>query len=188
MRCIRIQSAMCLALAMSAGLSAGCGSQDFLARLLQPTVVVRIVNDTAFPAEPELLASASRNAIEDAFDTDASLVVVSGGDSIAPNGEAQVLLTCDGDLERIALLSVTFRTEFGLKVGDVDDAVNLRRDRDFDCGETVVFTLSGTVGNFEVDAQVDKSAPVLPITVLPDNSDDNSNDQDIADVLDDLFD
>jgi len=184
MRRVRIPLILCLTLA--AALSGGCG-QDFLARILRPTVMVRIVNDTAFKAEPELLASASRNLIEDAFDTDSSLIAVGENGSIAPNGEAQVLLTCDGDLERIAILSVTFRTEFGLKVGDVDDALNLRRDIDFDCGESIVFTLSGTVGNFDVDAQVDKTAPVLPIGTSPDDSDDSSFDEDIADVLDDLF-
>ena len=173
--------------AAMAALSGGCG-QDFVARLLQPTVVVRIVNDTGFAAEPELLVSASRNAIEDAFDTDSSLVAVGENGSLAPNSETQLLLTCDGDLERIAILSVTFRTEFGLKVGDVDDAVNMRRDIDYDCGETVVFTLSGTVGNFDVDAQVDKSSPVLPIGASPDDSNDPSFDEDIANVLDDLFD
>lgn len=186
MRRIRLQSMLTLSLATTAALSGGCGT-DFIARLLQPTVVVRIINDTGFAAEPELLASASKNLIEDAFDTDSSLIAIGENGKLAPKAETQVLLTCDGDLERIALLSVTFRTEFGLKVGDVDDAVNMRRDIDYDCGETVVFTLSGTVGNFDVDATVDKSSPVLPFGASPNGSNDSSIDKDIADVLDDLF-
>lgn len=184
MRGIRHQRLALCAMAAVAGLSSGCGT-DFVNRLIRPTVVVKIINNTSFAAEPELLASASRNLIEDAFDTDSSLVDTGG--SLAPNNETQVLLTCDGDLERIALLSVTFRTEFGLKVGDVDDAVNLRRDIDFDCGETVIFTLSGTIGNFDVDADVDKSQPVLPFGSQSDSSS-NSNNNDIGDILDDLFD
>jgi len=178
------QSLVLCGVIIGAGFSGGCGT-DFFARLIRPTVVVRIVNDTGFMAEPELLASASRNLIEDAFDTDSSLVDIGG--SLAPNEEAQVLLTCDGDLERIALLSVTFRTEFGLKVGDVDDTVNLRRDIDFDCGETVIFTLTGTITNFDVDATVDKSQPVLPFGSQQGGSSNNSTNDDIADILDDLF-
>lgn len=186
MRCVRLRAVLILNIVATAALSGGCGA-DFISRLIQPAVVVRIINDTGFTAEPELLASASKNLIEDAFDTDSSLVAIGQSGKIAPNSETQVLMTCDGDLERIALLSVTFRTEFGLKVGDVDDAVNMRRDIDYDCGETVVFTLKGTVGNFEVDAKVDDSAIILPVGAS-DDSGNASVDEDIADVLDDLFD
>lgn len=186
MRHVRNRLTICAGITVLSALCGGCGGQDFLARLLKPTVVVRIVNDTSFAAEPELLVSGSRNVIEDAFDTDASLVAVGTNGKLAPKTEAQVLLTCDGKLERIALLGATFRTDFGLKVGDVDDAVNLRRDLNFDCGETVVFTLSGTVGNFKAASKVDKSSPVLPIGATP-NAGGSSSNGDIADMLDNLF-
>lgn len=171
----------------------GCGTD--LARLLRPTVLVTIRNQTSFVAVPEVIHSDSRNVVEDVFDDAEPVTGFGNNDTIAPGQSANILLTCDGSLERIALRKVEFRTDFGLKVGQVDDVFNVRRDIDFDCGETVVYTLRGTILDFDVEVDVDKSSPVTPINLFGPTDDGDSNgglfgedNRDIGDILDDLFD
>jgi len=192
MSSIRKSLSVGLILSTTLALGSGCGTD--IARLLQPTVHVKVRNQTSFVAVPEVIHSDSRNVVEDVFDQSEPVTGFGNNGTIAPGQSADILLTCDGNLERIALRKVEFRTDFGLKVGQVDDVFNVRRDTDFDCGDTVVYTLSGTILSFDVNANVDKTAPVTPISLFGSMNNGASNsgpfgqdNRDIADILDDLF-
>jgi len=160
-----------------------CDSLGGFLTLLGRNVTVIIENDTSYTAEPELWTSDSRNLIEDIFSESDQITDFGDDGEVRPRSTATIHLTCDSDLELIAFRGVVFR-ESGLRIGSIDTETRLRRDTDFDCGDTIHIRFSGTLFDFDVDIDVDQA---------PGNDDDDDSrdgrddDDDLADALDDLF-
>jgi len=164
------------------------GACDAAAGLLNLFGGVRLIvtNDTPFAAAIDLRTADSDNFLEDFF-TDAQPVA---GVAVVPaNQSVTVTLPCDGDLELVSFQGAQFENSFGLPVGDVDADERLRRDRDFDCGDTIRIRLTGTLFNFQGTVDVDTASDTGGGLIHPggnDNDDSDDND-DIGDLLDDLF-
>jgi len=159
----------------------GCDALGPVARLLgNPGVNVEIQNNTAFFAVPDLRTAGSRNFVEDAFAEDEAV-----GGSVAPNQTVSIFLPCDGDLERIVFDGARFQDAGGFALGDSDTSESLRRDVDFDCGDTINIRLSGTVFFFRSSLTVDNTGrDLFGGSNLSGNDD---GDDDIGDLIDDIL-
>lgn len=160
----------------------GSGGAGFLA-LFGPSVTIVIENDTRFTAKPELFTSGGRNIFEDAFEETQQLTNFGVGGAIEPGETVTLRVPCNSDLELIAFKGAKFDNVLGLPVGDVDSDVRLRRDRDFDCNDTLNIRLSGSLFSFR--ASVDVEAGQSDGGLF--GADSAEDDREIADLLDDLF-
>lgn len=159
----------------------GCDVLGPVASLLgNPGVNVEIKNDTAFFAVPDLRTAGSRNFIEDAFADDEAV-----GGPVAPNQTVSIFLPCDGDLERIVFDGARFQDAGGFALGDSDTSESLRRDVDFDCGDTINIRLSGTVFFFRSSLTVDNTG--RDIFGGSNLSGDGDDEDDIGDLIDDIL-
>lgn len=136
-----------------------CDSIDLgsLAAFLGPGLTVVIENDTDFTAAADLRSSDSRNIAEDLVSEDNQIQSFGMNGAVGPHQTVTARLTCDGDLERIAFAGADFREGNGFAVGDLNHRVTLRRDTDFDCGDTIRITLSGEIFRFSAEVTVEQS-------------------------------
>ncbi|MFH1419402.1 MAG: hypothetical protein ABII12_14095 [Planctomycetota bacterium] len=169
---------------LAACASLSCDSLGGLAAFFGGGITVVIENDTGYLAIPEIRTSDSKNIFEDIFNQ-GELVTSFGIDgTVLANQTVTFILACDGDLELIAIGDTEFRDGGGFAVGDVNANVRLRRDSDFDCGDTVHIRLSGGLFNFDADVDVER-APSTQDSGRQSDGDDSEDD--IAEFLDDLF-
>ncbi|MBN2563127.1 MAG: hypothetical protein JXQ75_19560 [Phycisphaerae bacterium] len=167
----------CLSLACD---SLGLGD---IAALFGSGVTVVIENASAFTAVPELYTTDSDNVFEDLVAEEDRVSNFGINGAILPNQTVTIRLPCDSDLERILLRGVEFREGNGLALGEADADVKLRKDIDFDCGDTVNIRVGGSIFNFYADVDVDHSSR----DQSGDNAGDDGTDDSFADFLDDLF-
>ncbi len=168
---------------LAACASLSCDSLGSLTAFFGGGVTVVIENNTSYLATPEIRTSNSKNIFEEIFN-EGELVTNFGIDgTVLANQTVTFTLVCDGDLELIGVAGAEFRDGAGFDVGDADVNVRLRRDTDFDCGDTVRIRLSGGVFNFDADVDVEQS----PSNQSSDRQSDDDDDDDIGDLLDDLF-
>lgn len=163
-----------------------CDSLGGFLTLLGRNVTVIIENDTSYTAEPEIWTSDSRNLIEDIFSESDQITDFGDDGEVRPRSTATIYLTCDDDLELVAFRGVVFR-ESGLRIGSIDTETRLRRDNDFDCGDTIRIRLSGTLFDFDVDIDVEQAPRNDDDDDSRDGRNDDEDDDDLADALDDLF-
>lgn len=192
--------------------AASCNTIDLggLAALFAPGVTVVFENNTDFTAVPDLRTSDSRNLAEDTAaarsEPGQSWPGLTGSDrvitapalnfgangSVGPHQTVTLRLTCNGDLERLVFRGADFREGNGFALGDVNSNVTLRRDTNFDCGDTIRITLSGSIFRFRAEVNVDRSSSSdSGVGGSQDGNNGNSrgdDDEDTADWLDDLFD
>lgn len=162
-----------------------CGGLNLgdIAAFLGPSVTVIIENDTSFTAIPDLSAGEGRNVVEDLFSDEERIDHFGINGAIQPDQVVTVRLPCDDELELIYLHDVEFREGNGFPLGEADIDTKLRRDRDFDCGDTVYIRLSGTLFNFYADVDVERVS-----RGSGGDADEDELDDDIADFLEELFD
>lgn len=161
---------------------AGCDVLGPVASLLgNPGVNVEIQNNTSFFAVPDLRTAGSRNFLEDAFADDEMI-----GGPVAPNQTVSIFLPCDGDLERIVFDGARFQDASGFALGDSDTTESLRRDVDFDCGDTINVRLSGTVFFFRSSVDVDNTGRDL-FGGSNLGGDDGDDGDDIGNLIDDIL-
>lgn len=182
--------------------TAGC---DTLAGLFNArSTRLIITNETDFAASPEIRTSASRNILEDSFAAGSVLSGIGDNGLLAPGQTDSITLDCE-ELEMIAIDGATFEDPtFGFPLGDTSDARTLRRDTDFDCGDTIRIRISGTLFNYSMAASVEESSDSAGNNDDGDSNDfnpfggqstgdgdtstsDDDDDDDIADELDELF-
>ena len=160
----------------------GSGGTGFLA-LFGPSVTIVIENDTRFTARPELFTSGGRNIFEDAFEETQQLTNFGDGGAIEPGETVTLRVPCNADLELIAFKGAKFENVLGLPVGDVDSDVRLRRDRDFDCNDSLTIRLSGSLFSFRASVDVESGQSDGGLF----GAESAEDDREIADLLDDLF-
>ena len=138
-------------------LVAGCDSVNLgaIAGFFAPGVTIEIINDTDFSAVPDLRTSDAGNI---AADVVAEQQPVEGVGTIAPHQTATIRLTADGDLERLYFRGAKFSAGGSFPVGEVDDQTKLRRDLDFDGGDTIRIRLSGFILSFQATVNVDRAS------------------------------
>lgn len=186
---------------------------DAVAGLLQTrSTQLIIINETAFAAAPEIRTSKSRNLLEDGFNTGTLISGFGDNGVIGPNQTTTIRLTCS-DLETIAIDGARFRdATFGFPLGDTNKRQSLRRDVDFDCGDVIRVRLTGSLFKYDVAVSIepgtDSGSPLSEFFGSFDNTPDNNSDpfgnnnfgnstsnnqpgrdedDDIADLLDSLF-
>ena len=179
---------LCAALLIPA---ASCNSFDLggLAALFAPGLTILIENDTDFTAVPDWRTSDSRNLAEDVIADQSQVQNFGANGSVGPHQTVTARLTCNGDLERLVFRGADFREGNGFALGDVSSNVTLRRDTDFDCGDTIRLTLSGSIFRFHAEVNVERSSSTdAGVGGSQDsNGSGNGNSSDLADWLDDLF-
>lgn len=148
-------------------------------------VTLVIQNDAGFPAALDVWVGGGMNAVEDVVADRRSLADLGGPETVGAHQSISVAISCDGELEVIAFDGARF-TQGGLGVGEVEDVRRMRRDVEFDCGDTVRIRLSGAVFNFGVSVDVEQGA-FSSSDDSEDRTDDQTLDEDIAEALDDLF-
>ena len=173
---------VCLFAVVLSCLPLACGGLNIgdIAGFFGPSVLIVIENDTAFTAAPDLRTSDSRNIFEDAFDEEEQITNFGINGAVQPHQTITVRLNCDGELELIAFEGARFSEGNGFPVGDLDAGTRLRRDHDFDCGDTIHIQMGGTIFNFYADVDVERTEQS--------ESGDDDDDDSVADFLDDLFD
>lgn len=150
--------AILAALAALTCITLSCNGLGDIFTSLGQNVRIIIENDTAYEATPDIRTSNSSNVFEDIF-AHSNQVTDFGDDGTVPaNQTVTVYLDCNGDLEHITIGDVEFREHGGDEVGTEDANASLRRDTDFDCGDTIRLRLSGGVFNFSVDVDVEQAA------------------------------
>lgn len=173
--CVLAPSLLCL--------NASCDSLGGLLGAFGNNVRLIIENQTSYKAQPDIRTSDSSNLFEDIF-AEGDEVTNFGNHGVVPaNQTVTVYLSCD-DLEHIAIGDVDFLDGDDDRVGTEDANASLRRDTDFDCGDTIRLTLDGGIFNFSADVDVEESA------LNDDDSNDRDSDgdnEDMADLLDQLF-
>lgn len=181
-----------IALAVS---SMGCGNGELQALLLpHRTVTIVVENQTAFAAAPEISTGGGRNIVEDLFVGKRPVAGLGAAGTIAARGSETFRLACNGDLELVELHGATFRAGGGLTLGSADDFVQLRRDVDFDCGDTIRIRFSGGIFSFRSSVDVEPASDTLapggirPGILAPPIRAPADDDRDLGDILDDLFD
>ncbi len=179
-----------LAMALVFCLCLSCNALDLgsVAGLLMGNgVTVVIQNETAFTAVPDIRTSDGRNFFED-FVTDSEPLTNFGTNgAVAAKQTVSFVLSCDSGLEKIAFDGAAFRDGAGLPFGETDDARALRRDVDFDCGDTIRIRLTGAIFNFGATISVDRTGAGGAGFFESGGGLDDDEDDDIADFLDDLF-
>ncbi len=178
-RLIRLPAAAILCLTFA------CDSLDLgnIAGLFGPSVLIVIENNTSFTAVPDIRTSESSNFWEDGFEDEDQITGFGNNGVLQANQSASIRLACDGDLELIIFGGATFQEGNGFPLGDVGGDEKLRRDREFDCGDTIRIRLSGTIFNFRADVDVEHTDDSGDVESFDDVNDDN-----VADFLEDLFD
>jgi len=180
----------CVCVATVVGFCGSCTGLDLgsVAGLLTGSgVTITIHNETAFVAVPDIRAGASRNLFEDLLAESEPLTQFGNGGSVGANQAVSFVLACDGDLEKIVSSGAAFRDAAGLPLGDTSETKTLRRDVDFDCGDTIVIRLAGSVFNFRASVSVDRVAGGGTGFLESGGGVDDTGDDDVADFLDDLF-
>jgi hypothetical protein len=179
---------LCAALLISA---ASCNSFDLggLAAFFGSGLTVVIENNTDFTAAPDLRTSDSHNLAEDVIADQNQVQNFGANGSVGPHQTVTARLTCNGDLESLVFRGADFREGNGFALGDVSSDVTLRRDTDFDCGDTIRLTLSGSIFRFRAEVNVERSSGTDADVGGNQNSNggDSGNSSDLADWLDNLF-
>jgi hypothetical protein len=136
-------------------LTASCDSTGGLLAALGPNVRVIIENNTAFEAIPDIRTSDSTNFFEDIFTEGDEVTDFGDHGAVPPDRTVTFYIPCDDDLQHIAVGDIEFRDADGDNVGEADPNASLRRDDDFDCGDTIYITLSGRTDDFSADVDVE---------------------------------
>ncbi len=163
--------------------SISCDSFGGLLGLLGRNVRVIIDNQTAYKAVPDIRTSSSRNLIEDIFTRGQEVRDFGDQGTVPPRQVVTFYLPCE-ELEHIAIDDVEFRDGGDHRVGAKDANASLRRDSDFDCGDTIRITLSGGPFSFKVDVDVEQN---LLSQGDSGNRRSDREGEDMADLLDRLF-
>jgi len=165
-------------------LNASCDSLGGLLGAFGNNVRLIIENRTSYKAEPDIRTSDSRNLFEDIFGQGDQVTNFGDHGVVAARQTVTVYLSCD-DLEHIAIGDVDFLDGDDDRVGTEDANASLRRDSDFDCGAVIRLTLDGGVFNFSADVDVEQDA--LGDDSNDRGSDDDDDNEDMADLLYRLF-
>lgn len=164
-------------------LNASCDSLGGLLGAFGQNVRVIIENKTSYKAVPDIRISDSRNLLEDLFTAGQEVDDFGDHGVVAAKQTVTFYIPCD-DLEHIAIGDVEFRDNHDDLVGTEDANAGLRRDSDFDCGDTIRLTLDGGLFNLSADVDVEQS----PINSRDSNDrGSDRNNEDMADLLDRLF-
>ena len=175
---------VCLPAAILPALAGGCEVSGLggLLDLFGQSVTIIVENDTRFAATPDVRIGESRNVVEDFLSESEPVAGFGANGTIPPNQTATVRVSCNGDLELIAIGKVRFQNILGLDAGEVDIDENVRRDTDFDCGDVIRIRLSGSLFSFESAIDVETLSTgtdaALPVDEIG---------SEIADILDELF-
>jgi hypothetical protein len=136
-------------------LAASCEGINGLPPLLGGSVRVIIENNTSFEALPDIHTSDSHNFLEDIFTQGDDVTDFGDNGAVSANRTVTFYITCDDDLETIAVGEIEFRDDHDDKVGTTNARASFRRDSDFDCGDTIHITLSGHTDDFSSDVAVE---------------------------------
>lgn len=175
---------ICVPVAILPAFAGGCEGSGLagLLDLFGQSVTIVVENDTRFAATPDIRIGEGRNAVEDVVSESNPVTGFGSNGTVPAEQTATVRISCDGDLELIAIDKISFQNILGLGAGDVDIDRSLRRDTDFDCGDVIRIRLSGSLFSFDSSIDVESpstsAAPVLPTA---------EDERDIADILDELF-
>ncbi|HVP13627.1 MAG TPA: hypothetical protein VMV94_20805 [Phycisphaerae bacterium] len=130
-------------------------SCDSIATSLGGNVRVIIENNTAFEALPDINTSDSTNFFDDIFTEGDNVTDFGDHGAVPANTTVTFYITCDDSLQHIAIGDVDFRDNHDDQVGSTNANASLRRDSDFDCGDTIRITLSGHEDDFSSDVNVE---------------------------------
>ena len=136
-------------------LSGSCDAADNLLIPLAGGVRVIIENNTAFKAVPDIRTSDSSSFFEDLFTEGTEVTDFGDNGKVAANRTITFYIACDDSLEHIAIGDIDFLNSHGDRIGGADPAASLRRDSDFDCGDTIRITLTGGSDDFSADVDVE---------------------------------
>jgi hypothetical protein len=174
---------------------AGCGNEGLQALLLpQRSVTVVVENQTAFAALPTIRTGEGRNIVEDVFAGTRPVAGFGEGGAVAARQTDNFRLVCNGDLELVEMRGATFKSNGGITIGGTDQTVQLRRDVDFDCGDTIRVRFTGGIFSFRSSVEVEPGANVVMPNLLRPNIltqpvlTPARDDRSIGDILDELFD
>ncbi|MFQ5501651.1 MAG: hypothetical protein ACE5EQ_05045 [Phycisphaerae bacterium] len=184
----RFRSVSCVAL-LSACLGMTCdisGLDSILGGLTGNQVSVEVTNETAFIAVPDIRTGKSRNFIEDFIAGSGDPLTNFGTFGTVPASDTITFtLPCNGDIETVIYEGVTVRDVNGFPLGKANANKVLHRDFDFDCGDKIHITISGGVFNFKTAIGVERAEGSTRFGSIDTGS--NSLDDDIANLLDNLF-
>jgi hypothetical protein len=136
-------------------LLASCEAANNLLTPLTGGIRVIVENNTSSKAVPDIRTSDSDNFFEDLFTTGTEVTDFGDDGAVAANRTVTFYIACDDSLERIAIGEVDFFDRQNDRVGGDNPSTSLRRDSDFDCGDTIRITLTGSSDDFSVDVEVE---------------------------------
>jgi hypothetical protein len=137
------------------GTCASCDGTSGLPPLFGSSVRVIIENNTSFEAVPDINTSDSHNFLEDIFSEGEDVTDFGDHGTVAADRTVTFYITCDEDLEHIAIGEIEFREDDDDSAGTANARASFRRDTDFDCGDTIRLTLSGHRDDFSAEANVE---------------------------------
>lgn len=153
-----------------------------LLNLFAGGVKIVIENSTAYRATPRISTSSADNLIEEITSGSDSLGGIGQSGVVSPNQTGQASIACGDDIKVVIFEGASFESN-GLPVGGVASVKRLERDKDFGCGDTIHIRLTGGLFSFRAEVEVERAISFNPFG----GNSGNSEDSNIADVLDRLF-